>query len=123
MYRKRFKRIVDMVASVAACAILSPVLVATAIAIWLEDGCPFLFRQTRVGRNGVPFVIFKSWVAGFPARGFKVAEKVPCTRLAVRLVTMISPTSPAVTPQQQVSAVPPFLPALMDLCGAKLLSE
>jgi len=59
MYRNRFKRLFDIVASAAALVILSPVLVATAIAIWLEDGRPVLFRQTRAGRGGVPFAMFK----------------------------------------------------------------
>jgi lipopolysaccharide/colanic/teichoic acid biosynthesis glycosyltransferase len=40
-------------------AVASPVLVAAAIAIKLEDGGPVLYRQTRVGRGGVDFELLK----------------------------------------------------------------
>jgi lipopolysaccharide/colanic/teichoic acid biosynthesis glycosyltransferase len=45
----------------AACslALLSPALALVALAVWLDDGSPVLFRQTRVGRGGRPFVLFK----------------------------------------------------------------
>ena len=38
---------------------LSPLLLAIAVAIRLRDGPPVLFRQTRVGVNGRPFTINK----------------------------------------------------------------
>ena len=38
---------------------LSPVILAAAIMIWAKDGRPILFRQTRVGRHGRPFTIYK----------------------------------------------------------------
>jgi lipopolysaccharide/colanic/teichoic acid biosynthesis glycosyltransferase len=40
-------------------AVASPVLVAAAIAIKLEDGGPVLYRQTRVGKDGVDFELLK----------------------------------------------------------------
>jgi lipopolysaccharide/colanic/teichoic acid biosynthesis glycosyltransferase len=40
-------------------AILAPVLALVAIAVWLDDGGPVLFRQTRVGRAGKHFTLFK----------------------------------------------------------------
>jgi lipopolysaccharide/colanic/teichoic acid biosynthesis glycosyltransferase len=43
----------------AALVLLSPVLVAAAIAIALEDGWPVLFRQCRVGRDGREFLLLK----------------------------------------------------------------
>lgn len=36
-----------------------PLLLATAICIYLEDGRPIFFRQLRVGKDGKPFRIFK----------------------------------------------------------------
>ncbi len=39
--------------------VLSPLLLATALAIRLRDGSPVLFRQTRVGLHGRPFTICK----------------------------------------------------------------
>ena len=53
------KRLIDIVGSAAGLVLLSPLLLATAAAIWLHDGTPVLFRQTRVGLHGRPFTIFK----------------------------------------------------------------
>jgi lipopolysaccharide/colanic/teichoic acid biosynthesis glycosyltransferase len=53
------KRLMDVVVSFAALLLLSPVLLAVAIAVMLEDGSPVLFRQVRVGRGGREFCIYK----------------------------------------------------------------
>jgi exopolysaccharide biosynthesis polyprenyl glycosylphosphotransferase len=53
------KRLGDIVGSLAGLVVLSPLLLATAVAIRLRDGPPILFRQTRAGLNGRPFTIFK----------------------------------------------------------------
>lgn len=53
------KRGFDMVASAIALILLSPVFLAIAILIKLDDGGPVLFRQERVGRYGEPFTIHK----------------------------------------------------------------
>lgn len=53
------KRAIDVVASSLAVLALLPVLIATALSIWLEDQGPVLFRQTRVGENGKPFSMIK----------------------------------------------------------------
>ena len=52
------KAAIDVVGSVIALALLSPVLLAVTIAVALE-GRPILFRQTRMGRGGRPFTIMK----------------------------------------------------------------
>lgn len=54
------RRVQDIVFSLAAIIILSPVLLITALAIFLDDpkGSP-IFTQIRVGRNGKPFKIYK----------------------------------------------------------------
>ncbi len=53
------KRLADLV--IASCAIIlfSPILLLTAIFIWIEDRGPLLYRQPRVGRFGVPFWFYK----------------------------------------------------------------
>jgi exopolysaccharide biosynthesis polyprenyl glycosylphosphotransferase len=53
------KRAFDLVASVFALVILSPVLIAIAIAVRRADRGPALFRQVRVGLHGRPFEVFK----------------------------------------------------------------
>ena len=53
------KRGIDAVFSFVALIVLSPVLLAAAIAIRLDTRGPALFRQTRHGFNGRPFRIYK----------------------------------------------------------------
>jgi exopolysaccharide biosynthesis polyprenyl glycosylphosphotransferase len=53
------KRVFDMVASAIALLVFAPVLVVIAIAVKLTSPGPVLFRQTRVGRGGRPFSIYK----------------------------------------------------------------
>jgi lipopolysaccharide/colanic/teichoic acid biosynthesis glycosyltransferase len=53
------KRLFDMVFSALGLLVLAPVLLLAAIWIKLDSPGPALFRQTRVGRHGVPFTIHK----------------------------------------------------------------
>ena len=53
------RRAVDVICAIAALVVLSPVLCAIALAVLIRDGAPVLYRQTRVGRNGRPFLILK----------------------------------------------------------------
>lgn len=53
------KRAFDIIVSVIALILLSPVFLVTAILIKREDGGPVIFRQQRVGQNGEPFTIHK----------------------------------------------------------------
>jgi exopolysaccharide biosynthesis polyprenyl glycosylphosphotransferase len=53
------KRVVDAVGATIALILLSPLFAVTAAAIWMGDGRPILFRQTRIGRHGRPFTILK----------------------------------------------------------------
>jgi lipopolysaccharide/colanic/teichoic acid biosynthesis glycosyltransferase len=65
------KRLFDVVLSASMLFLLSPVLLAAAIAVALESGGPILFRQTRLGLGGRPFTIFKfrSMVRDAASRG------------------------------------------------------
>lgn len=49
----------DALLSAAATALLSPVLLITAVLIRADDGGPVIYRQTRIGRDRKPFVILK----------------------------------------------------------------
>ena len=52
-------RAVDVAIAGGALLVASPVLALAALAIKLEDGGPVLYRQTRVGRDGVDFELLK----------------------------------------------------------------
>jgi lipopolysaccharide/colanic/teichoic acid biosynthesis glycosyltransferase len=53
------KRALDVVGASLLLAGLAPVLGLVAVCIWLDDGRPLLFTQTRAGCQGEPFRIFK----------------------------------------------------------------
>jgi exopolysaccharide biosynthesis polyprenyl glycosylphosphotransferase len=57
--QKALKRAFDILASACALIALSPVLVATAVAVELTSRGPVLFRQERVGLHGRPFHMLK----------------------------------------------------------------
>ncbi len=58
-WRAIAKRTFDVVMAFTILLLSSPLLVAAAIAIKLEDGGPILFRQERVGRGGRSFTLTK----------------------------------------------------------------
>ena len=53
------KRLMDLLLSLLALAALTPVLLLTALAVAATSGRPVLFRQTRLGRGGRAFSMFK----------------------------------------------------------------
>jgi exopolysaccharide biosynthesis polyprenyl glycosylphosphotransferase len=53
------KRALDVIVALAALVIAGPVMLLAALAIAIDSGTPILFKQERVGRNGVPFNVFK----------------------------------------------------------------
>ena len=53
------KRGLDLVGALLLLVGLSPILALVAACIWLEDGRPLLFTQTRAGKGGTPFRIIK----------------------------------------------------------------
>jgi lipopolysaccharide/colanic/teichoic acid biosynthesis glycosyltransferase len=65
------KRLLDIVLSLAALAVLSPLLLAVAAAIAARDGRPVLFVQARIGRGGREFGMYKfrSMVKDAASRG------------------------------------------------------
>lgn len=67
-YEKTVKRILDTVLSYLALVLLSPLFLATALMIKLDDGGRIFFTQKRVGRNKQYFRIhkFRSMKEGSP---------------------------------------------------------
>ena len=53
------KRALDVLGSLGALLVLSPLFLVITLAIWCEDGRPTIFAQTRVGRFGRLFRIYK----------------------------------------------------------------
>lgn len=53
------KRVFDMIASSLLILVLSPLFLILALLIWLEDGRPVFFTQTRVGRWSRGFRMYK----------------------------------------------------------------
>lgn len=53
------KRGFDLLVAAAAIVVFAPLMLLIAIAIWIEDRGPILYRQVRMGLDGKPFDIFK----------------------------------------------------------------
>lgn len=54
-----FKRTIDFIIAGIVLIVLSPFLLITAILIKLDSNGPVIFKQERLGKNGVPFKIWK----------------------------------------------------------------
>ncbi len=59
MYKNFTKRLLDILLSLIALIILSPVLLILGILIRLKLGSPVLFTQERAGQQGKPFTMYK----------------------------------------------------------------
>jgi exopolysaccharide biosynthesis polyprenyl glycosylphosphotransferase len=53
------KELLDLAGAMVAVVLLSPIMLAAAIAIKMTSPGPVLFRQERAGLNGKPFVMYK----------------------------------------------------------------
>lgn len=71
------KRVFDVFGALAALMLLLPLLLVTALWIWLDDRGPVLFSQTRVGVDGELFQVhkFRSMVIDAEARLAKMARR------------------------------------------------
>ena len=59
LYTLFFKRVFDVLAAGLMLVFLAPVMLLAALVIRLESPGQVIYRQTRVGRNGDPFTIYK----------------------------------------------------------------
>lgn len=57
--RAAVKRSFDLIASGAICLITLPIMLATALWIWMDDGSSIFYRQERIGKDGSTFVVLK----------------------------------------------------------------
>ena len=79
------KRSFDLVVAVLALTLLLPALIALGLAVRLTSRGPALFRQTRVGKNGKDFPLYKFRTmtvrAGSEAGSFDPGDSSRVTRL------------------------------------------
>ncbi len=59
MYKGVIKRLSDIIISLTALIVLSPVLLIVAVAVRLALGGPVIYKQVRPGKNGKLFYIYK----------------------------------------------------------------
>jgi len=59
MYRKFFKRFIDITLSLIGIFVLSPLFLVMALVIKIDDGGPVLYKQRRIGLNKRHFTIYK----------------------------------------------------------------
>jgi undecaprenyl phosphate N,N'-diacetylbacillosamine 1-phosphate transferase len=59
MYRYFLKRLLDIILSLIAIVILSPILILTAIMVSVKMGNPVLFCQDRIGKDAKIFKMYK----------------------------------------------------------------
>lgn len=59
MYRSFIKRLLDIILSLSAIILLSPVYIIISIYVAATMGCPVLFGQERIGKGGKPFKLYK----------------------------------------------------------------
>ncbi len=57
--RLAFKRSLDIAVGMLSLIALSPVFVIVSVLILLAEGKPIIFRQSRLGREGAEFVLYK----------------------------------------------------------------
>lgn len=57
--RTSIKRTFDVLASVMLLMLAFPIMLLTAMCIYIEDRAPVIFRQQRVGKNGQRFMVLK----------------------------------------------------------------
>jgi len=85
-FNATIKRLIDIVGSVAALLLFSPIMVLTALAVRLSSPGPVIFRQERVGRHNRTFSMYKF-------RSMRVQapsdEKKEWTKMGDRRVTKV----------------------------------
>lgn len=57
--RAASKRVLDLAIALSLTIVLAPFMILTALAVMLDTGLPVLYSQSRVGKDGKPFRIFK----------------------------------------------------------------
>lgn len=99
----RLKYGLDRVVALGLLVLLAPVLLAAAAAVRITIGGPILFRQPRVGRDGVPFEMLKLRTLREAPEGYEADAEWAATELGGELVAGYAPL------ETRVSRVTHFL--------------
>lgn len=59
IWERTIKRAIDIIVSISALVLLSPLLLLIFVAVRINSSGPALFQQWRLGRDGVPFRLYK----------------------------------------------------------------
>lgn len=59
MYKNCIKRLLDIIIAVVVLVVLSPLYIITWIAVKADSRGPAIFKQTRLGKNGKEFTLYK----------------------------------------------------------------
>jgi O-antigen biosynthesis protein WbqP len=83
MYRKFFKRFLDIVLSLGGLILLSPLMLIIATAIYVDDRGRIIFRQKRIGASGRVFQVlkFRSMPENTGDVESAMAHQLPITRV------------------------------------------
>lgn len=81
------ERLLDITCAMIGLVVLTPVWAAVALVILISEGRPVFFRQTRIGRHGRQFVIwkFRTMVNGLSGHGITAAGDCRVTRVGAWL--------------------------------------
>src|SRR5690606_18494392 len=93
------KRALDIGAALCLLLLLSPLLLAIALAIRLVDRNPVFYRQQRYGRGAVPFQILKSRTMRVDEPGTSFRQVAPADPRVTRLGAMLRRSSLDELPQ------------------------
>lgn len=87
MYKHFIKRLIDIVLSLIAMIILSPLYLIIAIVVRIQMGSPVLFSQDRIGKNEEIFKLYKfrSMTNEKDAEGNLLPEKERLTKFGIAL--------------------------------------
>ena len=84
------KRTLDVVFSLLAIAVLSPLLIVLAVAVKLSSPGPALFRQERVGKGKMHFMIYKYRTIIYDANYVPGTYKVSPSYTTEKIINILS---------------------------------
>ena len=100
MYKKFFKRLIDLTLSILGLILLFPLLLIIAIAVLIDDPGPVLFKQKRIGIHKSHFMIYKfrSMKVGAP-KDIPTHKMKQCNQYTTKIGKLLRKTSLDELPQ------------------------